>query len=75
MRHCSVPFLSDNRKTSRVGISVIFTNEENIGRNRDTLYPSPIHEIQSSPETSPVPLKKLHPKPSLPYRKRGMFYF
>ena len=52
---------------------MIFTNEESIGRNRDTLYPSPIHEIASSPESSPVPLKKIPQKSSLPYRKRGIF--
>ena len=72
MFYSKLRFIVDPRKTSRVGISVIFTNEENIGRRRDSLYPSPIHEITSSAESSPAPMKKMTPKYSMPQRKRGI---
>ena len=52
---------------------MIFTDEENIGHSkRDSLYPSPIHEITSSAEGSPTSLKKIKTKYSLPQRKRGI---
>ena len=71
----AVGSLSDNRKPSRVGISVIFTDEENVGHGRrDSLYPSPIHEITSSAEGSPTSLKKMKTKYSAPQRKRGKVY-